>query len=178
MLCALCGGKRKQAVQDQLAGLGLVRTLADMFARLNWDAPPPPAPEPHGIHGPGCACNPQSVSASLSRESLLILRDSSVETLQPPLAEITTGLSSEPHGIHGPGCACNPLSVSAVKVECAFQRRDTGGRLLASLDRCGSTLPLVPSHSLAEAADSLCCWCWGWRGGECSCAECKFFLSF
>ena len=63
MLCALCGGKRKQAVQDQLAGLGLVRTLADMFARLNWDAPPPPAPEPHGIHGPGCACNPQSVSA-------------------------------------------------------------------------------------------------------------------
>ena len=63
VLCALCGGKRKQAVQDQLAGLGLVRTLADMFARLNWDAPPPPAPEPHGIHGPGCACNPQSVSA-------------------------------------------------------------------------------------------------------------------
>lgn len=61
VLCALCGGKRKEAVQDRLAELGLVDILYSMFERLNWGTPMPP--EPHGIHGPGCACNPQSVSA-------------------------------------------------------------------------------------------------------------------
>ncbi|CAI5499111.1 unnamed protein product [Closterium sp. Naga37s-1] len=60
VLCALCGGKRKEAVQDQLAGLGLVAILVDSFDRLNWSAPLPPPAEPHGIHGPGCSCNPES----------------------------------------------------------------------------------------------------------------------
>ncbi|CAI5504161.1 unnamed protein product [Closterium sp. Naga37s-1] len=60
VLCALCGGKRKEAVQDQLAALGLVGILVDSFDRLNWSAPLPPPAEPHGIHGPGCSCNPES----------------------------------------------------------------------------------------------------------------------
>ncbi|CAI5470422.1 unnamed protein product [Closterium sp. Yama58-4] len=60
VLCALCGGTRKEAVQDQLAALGLVGILVDSFDRLNWSAPLPPPAEPHGIHGPGCSCNPES----------------------------------------------------------------------------------------------------------------------
>ncbi|CAI5469549.1 unnamed protein product [Closterium sp. Yama58-4] len=60
VLCALCGGKRKETVQDQLAALGLVAILVDSFDRLNWSAPLPPPAEPHGIHGPGCSCNPES----------------------------------------------------------------------------------------------------------------------
>eukprot|EP00850_Spirogloea_muscicola_P008910 SM000049S16681 [mRNA] locus=s49:22126:27762:+ [translate_table: standard] len=62
VLCALCGGKRKEAVQDSLASLGLIAALNQMFDKLDWDAPPPPAPDPHvgGIHGIGCNCNSQS----------------------------------------------------------------------------------------------------------------------
>eukprot|EP00245_Coleochaete_scutata_P010481 TRINITY_DN3673_c0_g3_i1.p1 TRINITY_DN3673_c0_g3~~TRINITY_DN3673_c0_g3_i1.p1 ORF type:complete len:571 (+),score=78.65 TRINITY_DN3673_c0_g3_i1:210-1715(+) len=60
VLCALCGGKRKEQVQDRLAALGLVPALAEMFDHLDWQLPQLPPPEPHGIHGPGCACNPQS----------------------------------------------------------------------------------------------------------------------
>lgn len=60
VLCALCGGKRKEAVQERLVELGLVRLLAKLFDLLDWSAPQPSVPEPHGIHGPGCACNPKS----------------------------------------------------------------------------------------------------------------------
>ncbi|GBG69909.1 hypothetical protein CBR_g4736 [Chara braunii] len=60
VLCALLGGKKKELVQDRLAELGLVPILTKWFDKLDWKAPTPPPPEPHGIHGPGCACNPQS----------------------------------------------------------------------------------------------------------------------
>jgi len=61
VLCTLLGGRRKADVQDQLAELGLVEALDDMFLRLSWDAPPHTGPNPlERIHGPGCECNPES----------------------------------------------------------------------------------------------------------------------
>lgn len=60
VLCAFCGGKQKERSQDRLAELGMVKALVKVFDRLDWLPPEPVVdPEPHGIHGPGCACNPQ-----------------------------------------------------------------------------------------------------------------------
>eukprot|EP00898_Chlorokybus_atmophyticus_P003986 jgi/Chlat1/4589/Chrsp290S04333 len=60
VLCALLGGKCKGQVQDVLAKLGLIPALNKMFDRMDWGVAPPRPPTPHGMHGPGCACNPES----------------------------------------------------------------------------------------------------------------------
>lgn len=59
VLCALCGGKRREQVQDSLAELGLVSVLNDMFDKLDW-VPAQSRAHPRGIHGLGCVCNPKS----------------------------------------------------------------------------------------------------------------------
>lgn len=61
VLCALCGGKKREQVQNQLAKLGLVGVLTHMFDKLDWKASQPRSSS-RGIHGIGCACNPKSVS--------------------------------------------------------------------------------------------------------------------
>jgi hypothetical protein len=62
VICTLCGGKKKKEVQSMLFHLGLLNALNDMFDLLDWfSSPPASPPESHGIHGPGCACNPKSV---------------------------------------------------------------------------------------------------------------------
>jgi Trpc4-associated protein len=61
VLCALCGGKKREQVQNQLAKLGLVGVLTNMFDKLDWKASQPRSSS-RGIHGIGCACNPKSVS--------------------------------------------------------------------------------------------------------------------
>lgn len=59
VLCALCGGKKREQVQNDLAELGLVDVLNDMFDKLDWMVS-----QPHestaGNHGHGCGCNPKS----------------------------------------------------------------------------------------------------------------------
>src|SRR3546814_3844988 len=61
VLSTLMCGRRKVAVQQQLAELNIVDVLADMFRRLSWDSPPYTGPNPlEHIHGPGCECNPES----------------------------------------------------------------------------------------------------------------------
>jgi hypothetical protein len=47
-------------VQNDLAELGLVGVLNDMFHKLDWTVAQPRA-NSRGIHGYGCACNPKSV---------------------------------------------------------------------------------------------------------------------
>ncbi|KAH9549448.1 hypothetical protein CY35_10G020700 [Sphagnum magellanicum] len=59
VLCALCGGKKREQVQNQLAKLGLVGVLTHMFDKLDWKASQPRSSS-RGIHGIGCACNPKS----------------------------------------------------------------------------------------------------------------------
>eukprot|EP00246_Nothoceros_aenigmaticus_P018067 TRINITY_DN9316_c0_g1_i1.p1 TRINITY_DN9316_c0_g1~~TRINITY_DN9316_c0_g1_i1.p1 ORF type:complete len:883 (-),score=147.83 TRINITY_DN9316_c0_g1_i1:126-2774(-) len=59
VLCALCGGRSREQVQNQLAKLGLIGVLTSMFHKLDWKT----SHNQHhtrGIHGPGCACNPKS----------------------------------------------------------------------------------------------------------------------
>eukprot|EP00959_Pyramimonas_sp_CCMP1952_P131437 2748209-Pyramimonas_sp.AAC.1 len=60
VLCTLLGGKQKTRVQDALGRLGLVDVLAYMFDFMDWTRPAPPPPDPHGVHGPACSCNPES----------------------------------------------------------------------------------------------------------------------
>ncbi|KAG0588156.1 hypothetical protein KC19_2G220700 [Ceratodon purpureus] len=59
VLCALCGGKRREQVQNSLAELGLINVLNDMFDKLDW-VPTPSRAHSRGIHGLGCVCNPKS----------------------------------------------------------------------------------------------------------------------
>ncbi|XP_024378941.1 uncharacterized protein [Physcomitrium patens] len=59
VLCALCGGKKREQVQNYLAELGLVGVLNDMFDKLDWMVTKPRVNR-RGIHGYGCACNPKS----------------------------------------------------------------------------------------------------------------------
>ncbi|KAL2654110.1 hypothetical protein R1flu_022238 [Riccia fluitans] len=59
VLCALCGSKRRDQVQDALAQLGLVDILDHMFDKLDWTTSHS-LPKPGGIHGHGCECNPRS----------------------------------------------------------------------------------------------------------------------
>ena len=47
-------------VQNDLAELGLVGVLNDMFDKLDWTVTQPRV-NTRGIHGYGCACNPKSV---------------------------------------------------------------------------------------------------------------------
>ncbi|KAG6546998.1 hypothetical protein Mapa_011615 [Marchantia paleacea] len=59
VLCALCGSKKRDQVQDALAQLGLVDVLDHMFDKLDWTTSHSLA-KPGGIHGHGCECNPKS----------------------------------------------------------------------------------------------------------------------
>ncbi|XP_024395590.1 uncharacterized protein [Physcomitrium patens] len=59
VLCALCGGKKREQVQNSLAELGLVSVLDDMFDKLDW-VPTQPRAHSRGIHGLICACSPKS----------------------------------------------------------------------------------------------------------------------
>ncbi len=60
VLCALCGGKKREQVQNRLGELGLVGVLTQLFDKLDWKATQSRSSS-HGIHGVGCACNPKSV---------------------------------------------------------------------------------------------------------------------
>eukprot|EP01105_Mastigella_eilhardi_P005469 TRINITY_DN1716_c1_g1_i2.p1 TRINITY_DN1716_c1_g1~~TRINITY_DN1716_c1_g1_i2.p1 ORF type:complete len:841 (+),score=219.08 TRINITY_DN1716_c1_g1_i2:43-2565(+) len=59
VLCALLGGKRKFEVQDKLARLGLIPALNSLYFKIPWGAPETHNAE-HGVHGPGCECNPDT----------------------------------------------------------------------------------------------------------------------
>lgn len=59
VLCTLLSGRRKLAVQDQLAAAGLDAVLLQMFDRMSWGIPPT---HPEGgaqvhTHGPNCTCD-------------------------------------------------------------------------------------------------------------------------
>jgi hypothetical protein len=72
MFCSICEGREVVRMQDELAKLGLVPVLKDLFDSLDWDAPIPTGPqESHGLHGPGCECNPEMVSHECSQLLLL-----------------------------------------------------------------------------------------------------------
>lgn len=63
VLSTMLQGRRKADVQRRMLAAGAPEMLTTMFDRLSWDAPPPPPPPAgasHGIHGPGCECNPES----------------------------------------------------------------------------------------------------------------------
>jgi hypothetical protein len=67
MFCSICEGREVVRMQDELAKLGLVPVLKDLFDSLDWDAPIPTGPqETHGLHGPGCECNPEMVSWNMN----------------------------------------------------------------------------------------------------------------
>jgi Trpc4-associated protein len=59
VLCALCGGKKREQVQNRLGELGLVGVLTQLFDKLDWKATQSRSSS-RGIHGVGCACNPKS----------------------------------------------------------------------------------------------------------------------
>lgn len=66
MFCSMCEGREAVRMQDELARLGLVPVLKDLFNGLDWTAAAPTGPqESHGLHGPGCECNPEMVRGTL-----------------------------------------------------------------------------------------------------------------
>lgn len=71
VLCTLLGGRRKVDAQRMLASHGVVPILDEMFDRLSWgknrqehsstsrDGAAALVDGEHGVHGPGCECNPE-----------------------------------------------------------------------------------------------------------------------
>jgi hypothetical protein len=165
LLCALLGGPAKVTAQDTAAAAGLVPALECMFGSIDWDAPAEAAAphdaqadDAHGLHGPGCTCNPanalklqflRAVHAFLERDAdnrrnkrlLLSPADVARHYGDESGGERGTGSAASSAGAGGAPTATQPSMMSAMA---AARRRLTLCIARAAAPRGAPAPPLPP----------------------------------